>query len=143
MDYNNLTKDQLPKVFQERIERFNHLFLKGIGHTFEEDSLYSYEMACIRQALVFAEYFNDVTYEELINSIDGGNNGVCEYINKIKDKLPFFYEGHSGNSFSMSWVLFHCYKERPDLIPYMHGCLAPLVGDEGYYDDRSDIPENA
>lgn len=73
MDYNNLTKDQLPKVFQERIERFKCLFLKGIGHTFEEDSLYSYEMACIRQALAFAEYFNDVTYEELISSIDGGH----------------------------------------------------------------------
>ena len=41
----------------------------------------------------------------------------------------------------MSWRLFKCYKVHPDMVPYMHGCLAPLVGDEGYYDDRSDIPE--
>lgn len=32
-------------------------------------------------------------------------------------------------------------NERPELVPYMHGCLAQLVGDEGYYDDRSDVPE--
>ena len=41
----------------------------------------------------------------------------------------------------MSWRLFECYKIRPDWIPYMHGCLATLIGDEGYYDDRSDIPK--
>lgn len=26
MDYKNLTKEQLPKEFQDRIERFNRLF---------------------------------------------------------------------------------------------------------------------
>lgn len=41
----------------------------------------------------------------------------------------------------MSWLLFRTYRERPELVPYMHGCLAQLVGDEGYYDDRSDVPE--
>lgn len=34
---------------------------------------------------------------------------------------------------------------RP-VTPYItswpaHGCLAPLVGDEGYFDDRSDLPK--
>lgn len=39
MDYKNLTKEQLPKEFQDRIERFNRLFI-------EEDDLYQYEMHC-------------------------------------------------------------------------------------------------
>lgn len=47
MDYKNLTK--LPKEFQDRIERFNRLFIKGAGHSFEEDTLYKYEMICIAQ----------------------------------------------------------------------------------------------
>lgn len=34
MDYKNLTKEQLPKEFQDRIERFNRLFSKGAGHSF-------------------------------------------------------------------------------------------------------------
>ena len=46
MDYKNLTKEQLPKEFQDRIERFNRLFSKGAGHSFEEDDLYQYEMHC-------------------------------------------------------------------------------------------------
>lgn len=42
---------------------------------------------------------------------------------------------------SMSWMLYRCYKEKPELVPYMHGCLAQLVGDEGYHDNRSDVPK--
>ena len=59
----------------------------------------------------------------------------------LETKFLFFDEGYSGNSVGMSWRLFECYKVRPDLVPYMHGCLALLVGDQGYYDDRSDVPE--
>lgn len=33
------------------------------------------------------------------------------------------------------------FQERPELVPYIHGCLAQLVGDEGYHDNRSDIPK--
>jgi hypothetical protein len=40
-----------------------------------------------------------------------------------------------------SWLLFRIYISMPELVPYQHGCLAPLIGDEGYYDDRSDLPE--
>ena len=142
MDYKNLTKEQLPKEFQDRIERFNRLFNKGTDHSFEEDGLYQYEMGCIAQALSFSEYFKDKSFEEITKTIqDKYNNDMYDFIEDIKSKVPFFDEGHSGNSLGMSWRLFTCYKAHPNMVPYMHGCLAILVGDEGYYDDRSDIPE--
>lgn len=53
MDFNNLTKEALPKEFQDRIERFNCLFIEATGKSFEEADLYEYEMGCIRQALSF------------------------------------------------------------------------------------------
>lgn len=118
MNYENLTKETLPVEFQNRIERFNRLFSAATDHSFEEDDLFEYEMLCIKQ------------YESLYDLVDA-----------IKDKLQFFDNGHTGNSMSMSWLLFRTYRERPELVPYMHGCLAQLVGDEGYYDDRSDVPE--
>ena len=142
MDYKNLTKEQLPKEFQDRIERFNRLFKEGTGHSFEEDDLYQYEMICITQALSFIDYFKNKSFEEIVKIIkDEYNYNALLFIYDIKDKVPFFDEGHSGNSLGMSWRLFECYKIRPDWIPYMHGCLANLIGDEGYYDDRSDIPK--
>lgn len=104
MDYKNLTKEQLPKEFQDRIERFNRLFSKGAGHSFEEDDLYQYEMGCIAQALSFSEYFKDKSFEEITKTIkDKHNNDVCDFIDDIKGNVPFFDEGHSGNSLGMSW----------------------------------------
>ena len=142
MDYKNLTKEQLPKEFQDRIERFNRLFREGTGHSFEEDDLYQYEMICIAQALSFIDYFKNKSFEEIVKTIkDEYNCNALLFIYDIKDKVPFFDKSHNGNSLGMSWRLFECYKIRPDWVPCMHGCLAPLVGDEGYYDDRSDIPE--
>lgn len=35
MNYKNLTKEALPKEFQERIERFNRLFSEAGDGTFE------------------------------------------------------------------------------------------------------------
>ena len=135
MDFKNLTKESLPKEFQERIERFNRLFVEAGDGTFEENDLFDYEMACIRQALSFAEYFKEMSLEECKAFYEK----YPSLFEAIKDKLPYFDNGHTGNS--MSWLLFRTYRERPELVPYMHGCLAQLVGDEGYYDDRSDVPE--
>ena len=142
MDYKNLTKEQLPKEFQDRIERFNRLFKEGTDHSFEEDDLYKYEMICIAQALSFIDYFKDKPFDDIVKIIkDEYNCNALLFIYDIKDKVPFFDKSHNGNSLGMSWRLFECYKIRPDWIPYMHGCLANLIGDEGYYDDRSDIPK--
>ena len=104
--------------------------------------MYQYEMGCIAQALSFSEYFKDKSFEEIVKTIkDKHNNDVYDFIDSIRSKVPLFDEGHRVNSLEMSWKLFACYKIRPDWVPCMHGCLAPLVGDKGYYDDRSDIPE--
>ena len=103
MDYEKLTKDQLPQEFQDRIERFNRLFKAGTDHSFEEDDLYGYEMGCIAQALSFAEYFKDVSADDVVKMINERyGSDVFELITNVKDNLPFFDEGHSGNSLSMS-----------------------------------------
>lgn len=140
MDYKNLTKEALPKEFQERIERFNRLFTEAGDGTFEESELFDYEMACIRQALSFAEYFKEMSLEECGEFYEKFPS-LFELIEEIKEKLPYYDNGHSGNSVAASWMLFRYYKELPHLVPYAHGCLAQLVGDEGYHDDRSDVPE--
>lgn len=140
MDYKNLTKEELPQEFQDRIERFNRLFIAATGSSFEEDSLYEYEMGCIRQALSFYEYFKDFSDEEFDDFIEKFES-LFDLVKAVEDKLPFFDDGHSGNSLGMSWQLFRCYRNSPELVQYMHGCLAHLVGDEGYHDDRSDLPE--
>lgn len=140
MDFENLTKESLPVEFQDRIDRFNGFFLTETGKSFEEDSLFEYEMGCIKQALSFNEYFKDYSeseFTEFTRKYKG--KSVFDLIDDIKDKLPYFDNGHSGNSLGASWQLFICYRTKPELIPYMHGCLAGLVGDEGYHDDRSDL----
>lgn len=138
MNYKTLTKNDLPKEFQDRIERFNGLFIKANDGTFEQSDLFPYEMGCIKQALAFYNYFSNMSLEEFKEFC--GDTSAFDLIDTIKDKLLYFNEGHSGNSLSASWLLFVCYKQNPKLVPYMHGCLAGLVGDEGYHDDRSDIP---
>lgn len=64
MDFKNLTKESLPKEFQERIERFNRLFIEAGDGTFEENDLFGYEMGCIKQALSFTEFFKEMSLEE-------------------------------------------------------------------------------
>ena len=99
-------------------------------------------MICIAQALSFIDYFKDKPFDDIVKIIkDEYNCNALLFIYDIKDKVPFFDKGHNGNSLGMSWRLFECYKIHPDWIPYMHGCLANLIGDEGYYDNRSDIPK--
>ena len=88
----------------------------------------------------FSEFFKEMSLEEC-KAFYEKYPSLFELIEAIKDKLPYFDNGHSGNSMSMSWMLYRCYKEKPELVPYMHGCLAQLVGDEGYHDNRSDVPK--
>lgn len=52
-----------------------------------------------------------------------------------------FSKDHSGNSFTQSLILTRIFIYEPDMFQYAHGSLANLVGDEGYYDDRSDVKE--
>lgn len=140
-----MKKEDLPKEFQERIDRFNKLFIQGTSntenpHNFEEDSLFEYEMFCMKEALKIVEFIKDKeTYEALL--AESGTKSFYEFIEFLKDKGLQLDDGHSGNTMGQSFSLAQCYITRPDLIPYMHGSLAPLVGDSGYHDDRSDIPK--
>ena len=140
-----MKKENLPKEFQERIDRFNKLFIQGTldtenPHNFEEDELFEYEMLCMKEALKIVEFIKDKeTYEALL--AESGTNSFYEFSKFLKDKGLQLDDGHSGNTLGQSFSLARCYITRPDLIPYMHGSLALLVGDKGYHDDRSDIPK--
>lgn len=137
-------------------------------HDTGEGGLFQYEMFCIESALAFAEllptkealdtFLNECekeykenppvkydweTKEDYQKRIDKGP-GLYEVVKKLCEKNPnnnLHYEEHSGNTMGASWFLFRTYVTHPELVPYAHGCLAPLVGDKGYFDDRSDLPK--
>lgn len=140
-----MKKENLPKEFQERIERFNKLFIKGTlntenPHNFEEDDLFEYEMYCMTEAMKLVEFIKDEdTYDALLT--EAGTKSLYELTEFLKDKGLKLDDGHTGNTMGSSFSLFLCYIKRPDLVPYMHGSLSALVGDAGYYDDRSDLPK--
>jgi hypothetical protein len=136
-------------------------------HHFDDDGkpgLFQYEMFCIETALAFAELLptkevcnsfiekcaneykpkkydweSDDDYEKRIES----GPTISDIITKLCEEYPenkIREEEHSGNTMGASWMLFRMYLIYPELVPYVHGTLAPLIGDEGYYDDRSDLP---
>lgn len=86
MDFKNLTKESLPKEFQERIERFNRLFIEAGDGTFEENDLFGYEMGCIKQSLSFTEFFKEMSLEEC-KAFYEKYPSLFELIEAIKDKL--------------------------------------------------------
>ena len=139
-----MNKEDLPKEFQERIDRFNKLFIQGTlntenPHNFEEDKLFEYEMFCMTEAVKIIEFIKDKdTYKALLT--EAGTKSLFEFVEFLENKGLKLDAGHSGNTMKQSFTLVLCYINRPDLVPYMHGSLAPLVGDSGYYDDRSDMP---
>ena len=140
-------------------------------HHFDDDGssgLFNYEMFCIETALAFAELLpTKEDFDSFLNKCEkdfkfnppekydweSANDyfkriekgpGLYEVVKKLREEYPennIRYEEHSGNTMNMSWLLFKTYLFYPELVPYMHGSLAQLVGDEGYYDDRSDLPE--
>lgn len=134
-----MTKKDLPIEYQNRIERFNRLFLEGTKNeenprNFEENDLFEYEMYCIEQSLNIAKYIKSIDQDKLKNLSHD------ELYNNMR-KENIIDGNHTGNTFNSSLMLATCYNEYPHLIPYLHGSLAYLVGDKGYYDDRSDIPD--
>lgn len=163
-DYLKLQVNDLPEAFQKRIKRFSDLFEKA-GESFEEDSLFNYEMNCLRQAIAFLDViptrekfeeeikeckdqFNPEKYEwetdeDFQKRVEEGPK-LYNFIDFLTDKYPELWidGGHSGNSMGFSFFIFKAYLLDPKYVIYSHGALSPLVGDEGYHDDRSDIPED-
>lgn len=142
----NKQKMELPKEFKERIDRFNRLFVKGTEntenpHNFEQDELYKYEMYCIDEAVNLINFFKT---DEIWNALvaESKTETPYDFVEFLKkNKGLTIDDRHSGNSMEQSFSLAKLYLHRPDLIPFQHGCLAQLVGDKGYYDDRGDVPK--
>lgn len=101
-------------------------------------SLYPYEMMVIEQAKSIAEWFeSQENLEDLWKSMP---RSVFEFIEELKNKgFDKWDESHSGNSARMSIIFAGILLFSRDSFPYFHGALTPLVGDEGYHDDRSDV----
>ena len=134
-----MTKKDLPIEYQNRIERFNRLFSEGTKNeenprNFEEDKLFEYEMYCIEQSLNIAKYLKSIDQDKL-------KNLSYDKLYNIMRKKNIIDDNHTRNSFNSSLTLAQCYNEYPNLLPYLHGSLAYLVGDDGYYDNRKDIPK--
>lgn len=204
------TKEDIERVIKERIDRFNRLWIKAVGYSFEEEPeilneqyekdmaewqpkanarakelgfetdedylnycwdnhinyedrdvemnrlwqekpntpspLIHYEMNVINQAKSIALYFIDKygenyteKWDELIDNCEKDSFKFVELLKE--DGYDGWDDGHSGNSGSMSVSFAHCLLFDPELFQYMHGALCMLVGDKGYYDDRSDLPD--
>ena len=131
----------LPQEYQDRIKRFDYFFVENTGHSFQEDDLFKYEMFIMEQSLILYDYFKDVedmnTYLDELQKSSSEKLGIYDI---VKD-VPGLDEGHSVNTIGASWLMFMTYKTHPEMVKFLHGSLAPLVGDEGYFDNREDVKE--
>lgn len=134
----------LPQEYQDRIKRFDYFFVENTDHSFQEDDLFKYEMFVMEESLTLYEHFKDIeninTYLEEFKTAFKEENGRTPGISDIVENIPNFrYSEHSGNTLNASWLMFITYKNKPELVKFLHGSLAPLVGDEGYFDNREDV----
>ena len=134
----------LPQEYQDRIKRFDYFFVENTDHSFQEDDLFKYEMFVMEESLTLYEHFKDVedinTYLEEFKTAFEEENGRTPGISDIVENIPNFrYSEHSGNTLNASWLMFITYKNKPEMVKFLHGSLAPLVGDSGYYDNREDV----
>ena len=131
----------LPQEYQDRIKRFDYFFVENTGHSFQEDDLFKYEMFVMEQSLVLYDYFKDVEdMNTYLNELQNGSSEKLEIYDIVKN-IPGLDEGHSVNTLGATWLMFMTYKTRPEMVKFLHGSLAPLVGDEGYFDNREDVKE--
>ena len=134
----------LPVEYQDRIKRFDYLFVENTDHSFQEDSLFNYEMFVMEESLTLYEHFKDVkdidAYLEEFKIAFELENGRKPDVSDIVKNIPNFrYSEHSGNTLSASWLMFITYKTKPEMVKFLHGSLANLVGDKGYYDKMDEL----
>ena len=131
----------LPQEYQDRIKRFDYFFVENAGHSFQEDDLFKYEMFVMEQSLVLYDYFKDVEdMNTYLNELQNGSSEKLEIYDIVKN-IPGLDKGHSANTLGATWLMFMTYKTHPEMVKFLHGSLAPLVGDEGYFDNREDVKE--
>lgn len=115
----NESYDKLPKIFQERIDRF-----RKNNPDFRID-YESYEMFCCKQAIEIA---NGCKTKEKVQEFSKLNwNDQKKMVKKLDD-------GHSGNTFSASVQLAYLYLNNEEDVKKMHGSLSTLVGSKEYGD---------
>ena len=212
-----ITKQMIEDAIKARIERFNRLWVKALGYSFEEEveveqrkyeaqmeewntklkprliaranelgfkdddeyfdhcwehniqpydrdqeiqslwekqpsapsPLYNYEMSVINQAKSIAFWFIDhfaghetEQWNEFAYDADKNGRSSFDFVEALKEAgYDGWDDGHSGNSAGMSVRFASDILHDPELFPYEHGALCYLVGDKGYYDDRSDVHE--
>lgn len=131
----------LPQEYQDRIKRFDYFFVENAGHSFQEDDLFKYEMFVMEQSLVLYDHFKDVEdMNAYLNELQKSSSEKLGVYDIVKN-IPGLDEGHSTNTLGATWLMFMTYKTRPEMVKFLHGSLAPLVGDEGYFDNREDVKE--
>ena len=116
----------LPKVFQERIDKF-----RANNPKFRVE-YESYEMFCCEQAVEIA---NALQTKEAIKEF-----ADLDWKEQVK-KVPNLDGGHSGNTFGMSCRLAYWYLDNPENVAKEHGSLSVLVGSEEYGDVAKDSTE--
>ena len=116
-------------------------------------SLYEYEMEVIKEARNIVEFVEKKSAENGIGMEEQWDRYIETARNKGYDTYDFVYkvlkpdgydkwnDGHSGNSGTKSVLFAECLIKHPDMFPYIHGALAEMVGDAGYYDNREDAKE--
>ena len=131
----------LPQEYQDRIKRFDYFFVENAGHSFQEDDLFKYEMFVMEQSLVLYDHFKNVEdMNAYLDELQKGSSEKLEVYDIVKN-IPGLDEGHSVNTLGATWLMFMTYKTHPEMVKFLHGSLAPLVGDEGYFDNREDVKE--
>ena len=134
----------LPQEYQDRIKRFDYLFVENTDHSFQEDDLFNYEMFVMEESLTLYEHFKDIedinAYLEEFKTAFKKETGRKPEISDIVKNVPNFrLSEHSGNTLGASWLMFITYKTKPEMVKFLHGSLANLIGDSGYYDNREDV----
>lgn len=116
----------LPKVFQERIDKFR---TNNPNFRVEYES---YEMFCCEQAVEIANALQTKEAIKEFADLDWEQQ---------KEKVPNLDGGHSGNTFGMSCRLAYWYLDNPENVAKAHGSLSVLVGSEEYGDVAKDSTE--
>lgn len=123
-------------------EEFFDIWKRRPYHT----SNYPYEKFCIDQAIKVAEFIRSKEgklqdiWDKYVKQ-NGVYVGTFDFVKGLQaDGFKGWSEEHSGNTEGQSIMFAQCILFHPIVFQYMHGALVPLCGDEGYHDDRSDIP---
>ena len=110
------------------------------------NSLYDYEILCINEGKGIAEYIlahtpADKDIHDVWMELWGEDESLMSFTKNLEKMGYKVRDDHSGNSMGMSVLFANSLLFNRDIFPYLHGALAPLVGDKGYHDDRKDIPK--